>query len=63
MPEHVETRSLYNPEKPGVEQVGAVLLLYSFIFLYNEIVMYEKKSYSKMMTKRSIEHLHQANLD
>ena len=63
MPEHVETRSLYNPEKPGVEQVSALLLLYSFILLYNEIVMYEKKSYSKMMTKRSIEHLHQANLD
>lgn len=63
MPEHVETRSLYNPEKPGVEQVSALLLLFSFILLYNEIVMYEEKSYFKMVTKRSIEHLHQANLE
>lgn len=25
VPEHIETRPLYNPDKPGIEQVGSEL--------------------------------------
>jgi hypothetical protein len=27
VPEHIETRPLYNPDKPGIEQVSSVTLM------------------------------------
>lgn len=31
VPEHVETRPLYHPDKPGIEQVSEFFLLLSFL--------------------------------
>ena len=33
VPEHIETRPLYNPDKPGIEQVNIIELNYHIIRL------------------------------
>lgn len=37
VPEHIETRPLYNPEKPGIEQVSCftLMLLFLLTIIYN----------------------------